>query len=179
MYAVALTMNGKAKTELSELRARFYKYMKYDIEPHVTIMYPFTPVGNISDIHTKLSEIVEHAKPFLLVLNSVRYWEGLNNVAYVAVQNRLPVFNLHVAIIHTLQGLTTGDTTYNLQNFAAHLTITEHIPTEDLPNLKKELSVLEPKYRVRITSFTLFENEPSKKGKTWKPNQIFRFGSSE
>jgi 2'-5' RNA ligase len=179
MYAIALTMNGKAKSELTELRARFGTNINYSIEPHVTLSYPFTLKTDINVIENKLSEVAGQTKPFALILDGIRYWEGRNNVAYVAVQNQLSVFNLHVAVTRALQGLITGDTTYNLQNFTAHLTINEQIPGEALPNLKKELSRHEPTYRVKMTSLTLFEAEPNEKRETWKPTRIFRFLNSE
>ena len=54
MYAIALTMKGKAKIELTELRARFGTNMNYSIAPHVTLTYPFTPKTDIRIIQNKL-----------------------------------------------------------------------------------------------------------------------------
>ena len=178
MYAIALTMKGKAKTGLSELRARFGTDMNYSIEPHVTLTYPFTPKADISIIQNKLSEVAAQTKPFTLELNGIRYWEGRNNVAYAAVQNQLPVYNLHAAIVAALQGLISGNTTFDLEHFTAHSTINEHIPGEALAALKQELSAYQPQYRVNITSFTLFAAEPKEKGEIWKPVRIFRFPKS-
>lgn len=175
MYAIVLTMTGRVKTELTELRARYATYMKYSIEPHVSIRYPFTLRVDISTIHVKLVEIARQTKPFTLVLNGIRYWEGQNNVAYVAIKNRPPVFNLHVALTHALQGLITGDTTYDLENFIPHLTICEGIPSEILPTLKEELSKYDPNYKVRMTSFVLFQAESNEKSETWKRTRVFRF----
>jgi 2'-5' RNA ligase len=136
MYAIALTMKGKAKTGLTELRTRFGTDMNYSIEPHVTLTYPFTTKVDISIIQNKLREVAAHTVPFVLILNGIRYWEGRNNVAYVAVQNQLPVYNLHAAIVTALHGLILGDTTFALQHFTAHSTINEHIPEEGLTALK-------------------------------------------
>lgn len=179
MYAIALTMKGKAKTGLTELRARFGTSMNYSIEPHVTVKMPFTLKTDISVIERKLREVAAKTMPFTLMLNGIRYWEGRNNVAYVAVQNQLPVYNLHAAIVNALHGLIEGDTTFNLQNFTAHSTINEGIPAEALAALKQELSAYQPQYRVRITSFTLFGAEPNEKLKKWEPVGIFRFPKSE
>ena len=100
-------------------------------------------------------------------------------MAYVAVRNQLPVYNLHATIIHALEGLISGDNTFILQNFTAHLTINEHAPGETLAALKKELSTCKPEYRVRITSFTLFAAEANEKPEIWKPVRIFRFPKSK
>ena len=177
-YAIALTMKGKAKTGLTELRTRFGTDMKYSIEPHVTLTYPFTPKVDISVIENKLSEAAAQTKPFTLELNGIRYWEGRNNVAYVAVQNQLPVYNLHAAIVAALQGLIEGDTTFDLQHFTAHSTINEDIPGNALSAVKQELSAHQPQYRVRITSFTLFGAESNEKLELWKPVRVFRFPKS-
>jgi 2'-5' RNA ligase len=179
IYAIALTMKGKAKKELTELRARFGTNMNYSIEPHVTITYPFTPKTDVRIIQNKLSEIATQTRPFILLLNGIRYWEGKNNVAYIAVQNQLLVYNLHATIIYALEGLISGDTSFNLQNFIAHLTINEHAPGESLAVLKKELIMYRPKYRVNINSFTLFATETNDKPEIWEPVRIFRFSKTE
>jgi 2'-5' RNA ligase len=175
IYAIALTMKGKAKKELTELRARFGTNMNYSIEPHVTIIFRFTLKTDIRIIQNRLSEIATQTRPFMLVLNGIRYWEGKNNVAYIAVQNQLPVYNLQATIIDALEGLISADTTFNLQNFIAHLTINEHVPGESLSNLKKELSAYHLEYRMNINSFALFAAAPNEKGEEWKPVRIFCF----
>lgn len=174
MYTVALTIKGKAKTGLTALHDRFGASMNYSIEPHVTVRFPFTLKTDIGTAEARLEEVAQQTRPFWLVLDGVRYWEGPNNVAYMAVRDRLPVFNLHVAITQALQGLIAGDTTYDLANFAPHLTISEHIPADALPALKKDLAAYEPKYRVRMTSFTLFAAEPNPKWEEWKVARVFR-----
>ena len=179
IYAIALTMKGKAKKELTELRSRFGTNMNYSIEPHVTITYPFTPKTDISNIQNKLSEIAAQTKPFTLVLNDIRYWERKNNVAYIAVQNQLPVYNLHATIFHALEGLISGDTSFSLQNYKAHLTINEHAPGEKLDALKKELLAYRLEYRVNINSFALFAAETSEKPEKWVPARVFRFSKTE
>lgn len=174
-YAVVLTTMGRAKTELTRLRTRYGVYMKYSIEPHITVKFPFTLKTDINTFLTELGKMAVQTKPFTLILDGICYWEGSNNVAYVSVQNRLPVFNLHVAINSALKGLTMGDTTYDLQNFIPHLTISEHIPDDALPGIKRELIHYEPKYRVRMTSFTLFETKPNEKLEIWVHNRVFKF----
>lgn len=179
IYAIALTMKGKAKKELTELRTRFGTNMNYSIEPHVTIMFRFTLKTDIRIIQNRLSEIATQTRPFMLVLNGIRCWEGKNNVAYIAVQNQLLVYNLQAMIIDALEGLIAADTTFNLQNFIAHLTINEHVPNESMSTLKKELLAYHPEYRVNINSFTLFAAETNEKPEKWVPARIFRFSKTK
>ena len=68
-----------------------------------------------------------------------------------------------------------GDTTSDLQNFIPHLTISERIPNDALPVIKRELTHYEPKYRVRMTSFSLYETKPNEKLEIWVPNRVFKF----
>jgi len=179
IYAIALTMKGNAKKELTELRSRFGTNLNYRIEPHVTIIFRFTPKTDIGIIRSKLSGIAAQTKTFTMILNGIRYWEGKNNVAYVAVQNQLPVYNLYATIIHALEGLIAGDATFNLQNFIAHLTISEHVPGESLAVLKKELAAFKPEYRVNINSFALFAAETNEEPEIWEPVRMFRFPKPE
>ena len=114
-----------------------------------------------------------------MALNGIRYWEGKHNVAYIAVQNQLPVYKLHATISDALEGLISGDTSYSLQNYKAHLTINEHAPGEKLDALKKVLLVYHPEYLVNINSFALFAAETNAKLEKWVPVRIFRFPKME
>ena len=174
MYAVVLTLRGKAKTELANLRDRYARYIKYEIEPHITVKYPFRLKSDISTIHAALDQIAGLTRPFALVLDGIRYWEGPNNVAYVTIQNRLPVFNLHMAVTTALRDLTLGISTYDLENFTPHLTISENIPDDELSIVRQELSKYNPKYKVEITSFSLFETESNDGREIWKRTREFR-----
>lgn len=178
MYAVALTMTGKARTELAALRDRFGTSMNYSIEPHVTVKSPFTLTVDINVVEARLEEVARQTKPFWVVFDGVRYWEGANNVAYVAVRDRTPVFNLHVAIAQALRALAEGDTTYDLANFTPHMTIGERIPDSALPAVKAELATFRPRYRLKMSSFTLFAAEPNLTQETWKSARVFRFQPS-
>ena len=179
IYAIALTIKGEAKKELTELRTRFGTNMNYSIEPHVTIIYPFMLKTDIRNIQKKLRAVATQTQPFTLVLNGIRYWEGRNNTVYIAVQNQLPVYNLHATLKYTLEGLISGDTTFDLQKFTAHLTINENVPYESLPTLKKELSAYHLEYQVNINSFTMFAAETNEKPEIWEPVRIFRFPKME
>jgi 2'-5' RNA ligase len=92
---------------------------------------------DINIIRAELEDIAARTRPFTLILDGIRYWEGSNNVAYVAVKNKVPVFNLHVAVTHSLHGLVAGNDIYDLENFMPHLTISENIPGDTLSTIKQ------------------------------------------
>ncbi len=179
MYAVALMVGGKAGREVAGLQARYAGSMRYAIAPHVTLKYPFTLKADIGAVEASLEEVARHRKPFWVVFDGVRYFEGTNNVAYVAVRDRAPIFDLHMAVTQALQGLVEGDATYDSENFVPHMTIGVEIPGSFLPTLKDELASFEAQGRVRMTSFTLFAAEPDPKFETWHAARVFRFGSEE
>ncbi len=176
---MVLTTHGKAKTELSRWRERYAGCMKYTIEPHITIKFPFTLRADIGIIQARLNDIAGRTKSFMLILDGVRYWEGQNNVAYVAVKNPLPVYNIHTAVIHGLEEFTAGYNTYDLGNFVPHLTLGEHIPDELLPKIKTELAGFQIKYRIRVTSFTMFSSVMRKEWETWQPANVFNFTDTD
>jgi len=178
MYAVALMVGGKAKAEVAALQARYARFMRYTIAPHVTVQYPFTLMTDTGVVEARLAEVARRTKPFWVVFDGVRYWEGANNVAYVAVRDRAPVFDLHVTVKQALEGLAKGDATYDLANFTPHMTIGERIPDSALAEVKKDLCACEAKYRVRMASFTLFAAEPDPRWETWKAARVFRFGEA-
>lgn len=178
-YAVVLTTHGKAKKELSRWREKYAGYMKYTIAPHVTVKFPFTLKADISIIQARLNKIAERTKSFTLILDGVRYWEGQNNVAYVAVKNPRPVYDIHTAIIHDLEGLTAGNNTYDRENFVPHVTLGEYIPADSLPMIKEELSGFHFSYRIKVTSFTMFGSEPNNDWDIWRPVNVFKFINSD
>ncbi len=176
MFAVALMVTGKAGAEIAALQARYAGFMKYSIAPHVTVKYPFMLKADITAAEARLEEVARQTRPFWIVLDGVSYWEGANNVAYVAVRDRAPVFSLHVALTQALQGLAAGDATYDSANFTPHATIGVQIPDTFLPTLKQEVSAFQPKHRLKMSSFSLFASEPGPKGETWSAARVFRFG---
>ena len=76
------------------------------------------------------------------MLNGIEYFEGTNNVAYVAVENKWPVIGLHTDIVYSLKGLIeeSDKEAYKLERFTPHVTIGEHslvgagsVVTKDVP----------------------------------------------
>jgi 2'-5' RNA ligase len=119
-----------------------------------------------------LEAVAKRTKPFTLVLNGVKYFEGANNVAYVAVKDRRPVIDLHVDIFHSLEGLVKEeyDGRYALEHFTPHVTIGEHIPDDVFPAVKEEFSDYKLYYGSEITSFSLFSGEMDG---MWGPVRVF------
>ena len=168
-YAIALTFPAEVAEKLSSLREEYNRYVGYTIEPHITLAYPFLPEVDIATIKEKLQAVAKRTKPFSLVLNGIEYFEEANNVAYAAVENKRPVIDLHTDIKHSLDGLIKDEYTegiYNLERFTPHATISEQIPDEVFPIIKKALADCVLHYEIKITSFTLFSADEDG---IWKP----------
>ena len=161
LYAVVLTFSQEFSDAVSKLRENYQKYMGYAIVPHITLVYPFRPTVDINAVNEKLEEVAKSTKPFTLILHGIEYFEKGNNVAYVAVEDKWPVINLHANIFHSLKGLIKEDIifqNYNLERFTPHVTIGERIPDEIFPTVKEKFSDYEINYECEIMEFSLFSD---------------------
>ena len=173
-YAVALTFPGKIAKELNRLRQEYNQYVGYTIEPHLTLVYPLLPEGDISIVKEKLDAVGKKAKPFTLILNGIEYFEGKNNVAYVAIENKQPVKALHTDIMLSLSGLIKEEYTdgqYNFERFTPHVTIGEQIPEAVFPSVKKMFSDYRLHFEIEMASFALFSSGDDAK---WRVDSVFQ-----
>ena len=173
-YAVALTFPREVKQEIIKLQEEYKKYVIYRIEPHITLKYPFATKVDIAVINERLKKVADISVPFTLVLNGIKYFEGENNVVYIAVETKEPVINLHNSIVHSLEDLDKEESMeiFDLERFAPHATIGEHIPQEVFPHIKKTLARLNPRYEIEVNSFTLFS---AGEDDIWKSIEVFKF----
>ena len=176
-YAVVLTFSGEIAGMLSKLCEDYQQYINYTIVPHITLIYPFEPSFGLNRVTDKLAEVAKRTRPFTLVLNGIEFFERDNNVAYVAVENKQTVKELHVSLFQSLKGLVKGMVDYNLDKFVPHMTIGERIPEEMLLGVKQRFSDYRLCYKCPVTYFSLFSED---KGK-WERAQVFRLvgGSGE
>ncbi|HEX9896914.1 MAG TPA: 2'-5' RNA ligase family protein [Dehalococcoidales bacterium] len=176
IYAVIITFRGKVHKEIATLREQYNKYVNYTIVPHITLLYPVVLKNDLTAVYAKLEEVAHQTKPFVLELNGVQYFEERNNVAYIAVEKRQPVVDLHYAINHALSRTIKDNSnqTYTYENFTPHITVAELIPADIFPYIKMELSKLVLRYRVRIDSFSLFSARQNKTWETWKQERVFK-----
>jgi len=170
IYLVVLTIPGEVGKELDTLREEYGKYMNYTIEPHVTLKYPFVPKVDLAVVKKKLEVVARKKKPFVLRLSGIKYFEGGNNVAYVAIDNERPVIDLHIDVVKSLRGLVEEESEleYDPERFVPHVTLGEHIPDDVFPTVKKQLSNYELRYEVDVVSFDLFATEQNETWETWK-----------
>ena len=173
LYAVALILPDQIEQILDNLRGDYNRYMNYIDIPHLTLVYPFVPEVDITIVNEKLEEVAKRTKPFTLVLNGIEYFEGDNNVAYAAIENKRPVIDLHTDIIHSLNGLIKEEYTngqFNVDRFVPHVTIGEHIPDVVFLTVKKTFADYQLHYEIEIVSFPLFSlGEDS----IWKTTRLF------
>jgi 2'-5' RNA ligase len=176
IYAVVITLRGKAQKDIDNLREKYNKYVNYTIVPHITLLYPAELKNGLSALYAKLEEVAQQKKPFILELNGVQYFDGENNVAYVAIKERKPVVDLHYNINQAVSGIImkNASQTYSYEHFIPHVTIAEHIPPDIFPSIKAELSKLAIKHRVRIDTFSLFSTQQNKTWETWEQERIFK-----
>ena len=173
-YAIDLIFPGAIAKELNSLREKYNQYVGYTIEPHLTLAYPFLPEVDISLVKEKLNAVSKRTKPFTLILDGIAYFEGKNNVAYAAIENKQPVVALHIDIMRSLNGLIKEEYTdgqYNLERFTPHVTIGDQIPQEVFASVKKRFSDYRLYYEIEMLSFVLSSADEDG---VWKPNCLFK-----
>lgn len=169
LYAVGLTFTGELQKLLNRLREGFHQHMHYETVPHITIVYPFTPVVSIGKVIDKLAEITGKTKPFTMVLDGIGFFEVKSNVAYVDITNRQLVKDLHISLYRSLKGLITESFEFNLDMFVPHMTIGVDIPSDIFPDVKKRLAKVKIHYECLVNELALFsENE-----RKWEQVQLF------
>ena len=175
LYAIVLTFSDEVAKALNELREliKYKQYVSYTIEPHLTLKQPFIPEINLTIINERLRVIAERTRPFTLVMNEIGYFEGVNNVAYAAVENKQMVIELHTDIVHTLEGLVKqeGAEKYELERFTPHTSIGESIPDGAFPTIKKMLSGNKLGLECEISAFALYSGTWDG---AWGPVSVFK-----
>jgi 2'-5' RNA ligase len=171
-YAIALTFSEKTAEKINNLRTDYQEFSDYVIDPHITLVYPFSPVFSLFLIYEQLEKIAKRTKQFSVVLNGIEFFENGNNVVYAALENRRTVKKLHTDIITSLEGLIKEwrtDGNFNLEMFVPHVTIGEHIPDSLFPDIKKQYSKYWIHYEEKITSFTFFHEKEG----IWEKKRVF------
>jgi len=172
-YAIVLTFPAEIEKELNVLRDKHNKYVRYSITAHLTLKQPFKLITGLATVNERLKAVASQTKPFVLELDGVEYFEGTNNVAYLAIRNERPVIDLHADIVRSLEGLVEAiyKDDYELERFTPHVSIAESIPNEAFPAIKQELSGYTLNRTINIDSFVLFS---AGEDAVWKPETIFR-----
>lgn len=171
-YAVALVLSDKTADILSKLRTDYQQVMDYIIVPHITLVYPFSPVFSLFQINEQLEKVARRHRQFNVVLSNIRFFENGNNVFYAALQNGRAVKNLHMDIAKSLESFIQYwniDADYNLEKYIPHVTIGARIPDNIFPEIKKRYS----RYRIHtedaVKHFILF----SEKNGTWERKRVY------
>lgn len=159
LYAVALTFSGEIEEIINDLRDGFQEHMKYSEIPHLTLVYPFAPLDGIDSVNARLAETAGRIRPFRLIMKGIEFFEGSNNIAYIAVADKPPVMELYRHLNESLEGLTRdiyAGLVYDFDEFTPHMTIGERIPGDIFPEVKKRYAGVDVYYAADITDFGLF-----------------------
>ena len=161
-YAIALTFPDDIMEAFDRLREKYNKYVDYKIVPHITLVYPFSPMVDISTVEKKLEELSQRTRPFSIVFDSIQYFEKFVNVAYAAVMDKQRLVELITDIDNSLKGLIKIEEIFrelNQEDIIPHMTISDRIPDDVFTTIKEELADYKLYYKCDITDFTLFSAE--------------------
>ncbi len=172
IYAVVLTFPDDIEGVISRLITNYEQYFNHSIVPHMTLVYPFTPVFSLYRVYEQLEKVAKETPPFNITLNRIKYFEGENNVAYAALENKRIVKKLHIDLTKALEGLIKErsiDSKYTLERFMPHVTLGSGIPDDVLPELQKKLARYYLHYDNYITEFSLFTEIDG----AWQRKRVF------
>ena len=174
LYAVVLTFPDEINGELDILRKNYKQYVNYTIVPHVTLKMPFTLVADITVVIDRLKAIAEKTRSFTLVIAGIQFFDEPGKVAYVAIENKKPVLELHTDIVNSLQGLVKGGgmEIHELDRFVPHITIGASIPDDVFPAVKRLLSDHHLHLECEISAFSLYSGTLDGE---WQPECVLDF----
>lgn len=175
-HILALTFSGELEQEFSRLRAEYRHYVDYDIVPHMTLAFPFTPRGNIHTIIGPLDAYAGITNPFTVIMDRTACFTGANNGVYVTVRDPREIRMLNIGIIGMLEGLVYKFyADYDYSSFVPHMTIAEKIPEEAFPVIRRKFAGMIFNRKVVIRDFNLFIKE----GRMYRKEREFRFGGGQ
>jgi 2'-5' RNA ligase len=161
-YAVSINFDGEIEKLLDELRGDLHQYVDYIMTPHITLVYPFAPADGIESVINRLEGVAGRQKPFSITLKDIRYFETVNNVAYIGVADKSRLETLTIDIIESIRDTVTGyyaEKGYDARYFIPHLTIGEKIPHHIFPEVKKRFAGYQISHECEVSSFSLGEEE--------------------
>jgi len=172
-YAVALVLSEKTAGKLNNLRTDYQQEMDYLIVPHLTLVYPFSPVFSLFQINEQLEKVARRHEQFSITLSGIKFFENGNNVAYAALENIKPVKKLHTDISKSLESFIqywNTDADYNFEKYVPHVTIGAKIPDNIFPEIKRKYARYRFHYEEIVMQFSLFSE---KKG-TWERKRVYK-----
>ena len=158
-YAVVITFPQDIEKVILKFLTNYEQYIRHDIVPHMTLIYPFTPVFSLYRVYEALEKVAKETAPFEITLNRIKYFEGENNVAYAALEHKQLVKKLHIDLTKALEGLIKErsiDSRYILEKFMPHVTLASRLSDDVLEELKIKLSRCYLHYTNNVTEFSLF-----------------------
>lgn len=156
---------------MDKYRRLYAKYTSYTIPSHITVYPPFFLKG-ITERRflTKLVNDFSKTKCGEVTLNSIDYFKGRNNVAFVKPDSKSSkyIINLLVKTVKFLEGYTKSvysEYSPTPDKFNPHMTIAEKIPNNSLPKIKKELKNFNNVFSFKVESIFVFKKATD--AKSW------------
>jgi 2'-5' RNA ligase len=170
MLAIALLFPEPISEKIDELRIRYGTPRVRAVVPHITLKQPFSATVEIGVILERLRSVAEKMPPFSVLLKRFEYFETERTMVYIAIDDSIPVLDLHSQIVHSLHGLTEGGDEYELDKFVPHISLNDEIPKDCLSSYKSELSAFKFNIEAVLNTFVLFSND----GTEWKHAHLFQ-----
>jgi len=162
-YLIVILPPKEVIKTMDKYRRLYAKYTSYTIPPHITVYPPFFLRG-ITERRfiTKLVNDFSKTKCGKVTLNSIDYFKGVNNVAFVKPDSKSSKYitNLLVKTLKSLKGYTKSvysEYSPTPDKFNPHMTIAEKIPNNSLSKIKEELKNFKHVFSFKIESIFVFK----------------------
>lgn len=171
ILGIGMIFPEEVSEKIDEIRKEFGTERVREIVPHITLKQPFTPKVEIEVIIDRLQSVAASTKPFVVTLNGFDYFEGERSLAFISIEDKNPLRDLHYQIVDSLRGFGEGGEEHQLTQFVPHLTIHDGISRDQLSSFKAKLAERGFCMEARLDSFVLFANS----GEGWKQINTFQF----
>jgi 2'-5' RNA ligase len=171
-YAIALLLSNQTAVKLSKLRTDYQQATGYIVNPHITLVYPFSPVFSLFQVNEQLEKVARRHRQFNVILNHIAFFENGNNVVYAALHNNRTVKSLHMDIFRSLEGFIQEwniEADYNLEKYVPHVTIGAKIPDSIFPDIKKKYAMYRIYCEDVINRFILFSDDNG----NWERKRVY------
>lgn len=182
-YLLAIVPPEDIRTAVDVYRKKYADHTGYKIPPHITLYPPFSLHDiSLKDLQHLLKRTLKNRGALTLVFDSIDYFQKKDtNVVYFAPnkESKKLLRDIFRTLSQSLQNNVQkiyGAYPETPSDYNPHITITECVPDEDLPFIRRELSTTREHFSFSASSLYLYTQKPE--SKIWEKLLEINFGET-
>ncbi len=166
-YLLLIKVPDDVQKEVSLIQEK-YDFKKTKLEPHITLLPPFTSRISENDLLARLRSIT--FQPFDIFIDGIGFFES-NRVVYLAANESPELQRLyHLLIDELIEDIDkVGSGILNCDQLDVHVTITKHLNPERFNQVFDDLRTYDYRYSFPVSEFWLYRLDESKQDAAWIP----------